>query len=65
MRKDSLDRKTCFCGKFYYDEAKGCWCNQHGGEVRKGKDFYCPDCGRLLKPNGKIKKMKESDEPEE
>ncbi len=64
MPKDSLGNKTC-CGKFTWSDEQECWLNQHGGQVRKGKKFACPDCFRVLKPNGKIKKMKESDEPEE
>ena len=64
MPKDSLGVKTC-CGKLTWSEEQSCWLNQHGGQVRKGKSFYCPDCGRKLKPNGKFKKMVESEEPEE
>ena len=65
MPKDALNRKTC-CGKFYYDEEKGCWCNQHGGEVRRGKKFACPGCFKMLKPNGKMRQLKEDPkEPEE
>jgi len=65
MPKDVLGRKTC-CGKFTYDPAQECWLNAHGGQVRKGKPFACPDCFRLLKPNGKMRQMREDvAEPEE
>lgn len=63
MPKDALNRKTCACKppKFFYDETRKCWLNEHGGEVRKGKDFTCPYCDRKLKSNGKIRHMKEDD----
>lgn len=63
--KNELGQKTC-CGKFIWSEDQECWLNQHGGQVYKGKKFACPFCFRMLKPNGKMRKMKEDvSEPEE
>lgn len=64
MPKDPMGRKTC-CGKFIYDPDRKCWLNQHGSKIREGKGFYCCDCGKKLRANGKMKKMVESNEPEE
>jgi hypothetical protein len=66
MPKDAMGRKTCKCGKFTYSVEVGCWLNAHGGQVKKGKKFACPDCFDLCKPNGKRRPMKEDvSEPEE